>query len=146
MTLLRYDGSTVSADKQLVTTKRPTRIVLPKKANTPDLARLSAALGAAGPEDNKAIAAYIKAGKKYDNCAYKYICKNDPSWGKGHDDTERKLPRLTKLPVPYPCSGSFQLPTKYAPLRTVPPTCAAGQFTASDATSSSSSVFENSQF
>ncbi len=83
--MIRFDGSSVSANKQLVTTKWPSKIVMPTKPHTPEERSLSGALGAAGPEDKKQIDAYIKADKKYEDCSYKYMKKNDPTWGKGHE-------------------------------------------------------------
>jgi len=79
--LYRFDGSSVSVDTKLVTTERPATLSLPDKFVPRPAASVSAAIGDAGPEDQRAVDAYRKVEHRYDDCYYAYMSKHDPTWG-----------------------------------------------------------------
>ena len=56
----RDDGTSVQIDTRLLTTTRPDKIVLPTAPRVPQVTSLDQAIDRAGPEDDKAIAAYRK--------------------------------------------------------------------------------------
>jgi hypothetical protein len=77
----RFDGSSVQIDTRLVAIERPATVALPTKFTPKPAESVSQALDDSGPEDKKAVDAYEKTKKSYDDCWYKYMSKNDPTWG-----------------------------------------------------------------
>jgi hypothetical protein len=85
----RYDGSSLRVRTELLSTDAPSTITLPTKATPRQIDDVGTAMQEAGPEDDKAIKAYLKLDDKYQDCIYKYLSKHDPTWGTG--DTVYKI-------------------------------------------------------
>jgi hypothetical protein len=79
----RWDGSRRRVERSLVTTDVPSAYVLPAKAPRPAIDDISEAMHQSGPEDDKAINAYIRTRDKYQACIDAYLEKHDPTWGTG---------------------------------------------------------------
>ncbi len=81
----RYDGAMASAKRKQLSGARPNQVTLPVKPSVPHYDRLGGAIGAAGPEDKKKIAAYEKRKDKYTNCFLDYQSDHDPTLRTGHE-------------------------------------------------------------
>jgi hypothetical protein len=85
----RDDGASEQIDTRLLTTERPSKVVLPTAPRLPKVDSLEQAIDRAGPDDDKAIAAYRKVDEKYSSCLGDYLSKHDPTWG--HDSEVYKI-------------------------------------------------------
>jgi hypothetical protein len=81
--VIRNDGTHVDIDTRLMTTERPSAIVLETSPRLPEVHDYRDAMKYAGPEDDKAIDAYQKLANKIESCVGDYLAKHDPTWGHG---------------------------------------------------------------
>ncbi|MCE9571759.1 MAG: hypothetical protein K8W52_01250 [Deltaproteobacteria bacterium] len=77
----RFDGSSVTLDARLITDVKPATVALPTTITVPEADTVSRAQDLAGPEDQKALAAFHALDNQFSSCMGDYLAAHDPTWG-----------------------------------------------------------------
>jgi hypothetical protein len=83
--LVALTGAELSVRLEVVSTEVPAELSFPKPPEFKPAKTVDEAMGLAGPDEQKLVAAYLEKERAHNACVGAWMKKNDPTWGKSYE-------------------------------------------------------------